>query len=148
MRVLVLIKANEDSENGVMPSQKLIDDMTTFNEELVANGIMLSGEGLHPSSKAKRVLYQHDGSTTVVDGPFSETKELIAGFWIWKVDSVEEAVEWALKIPGADESKPGEVGTVELRPIFDWEDFAATHLTPEQAAREAELAKKLESQQS
>ena len=147
MRVLVIIKANEDSENGVMPSEKLIADMTTFNEELVANGIMLSGEGLHPSSQGKRVLYQHDGSTTVVDGPFSETKELIAGFWIWQVDSIDEAVEWARKIPGADESKPGEVGTVELRPIFSAEDFAE-HISPELAAREAELAKKLGEQQS
>ena len=148
MRVLVLIKANEDSENGVMPSEKLINDMTAFNEQLVAAGVMLSGEGLHPSSKAKRVFYKGDGSVTVVDGPFSETKELIAGYWIWKVDSIEEAVEWARKIPGGDELKPNDEGIVELRPIFDWQDFAATYLTPEQAAREAELAKKLESQQS
>ncbi len=147
MRVMVIIKANQDSENGVMPSEKLIANMTTFNEELVAKGIMLSGDGLHPSSKAKRVHYQADGSTTVIDGPFSETKELIAGFWIWKVKDMDEALEWALKIPGADETKPGQEGVVDIRPIFDFEDFAEL-VSPELAAREAELAKKLESQQS
>jgi hypothetical protein len=127
MKVLVLIKANKDSEAGKMPSEKLISEMMKFNEELIKSGIMLSGEGLHPSSKAKRVRFE--GSTkSVIDGPFSETKELIAGYWIWQVKSMDEAVAWVKRIPNPD-NDPGP-SDVEIRPIFESEDFGK-ELTPE-----------------
>ena len=103
MRVIVIIKANKESEAGIMPSEKLLTDMGKFNEELVKAGLMLDGEGLHPSSKAKRVKFS-GGNRIVTDGPFAETRELIAGYWIWKVDSMDEAVEWVKRIPFDDES--------------------------------------------
>ena len=128
MRVMVIIKANEQSEAGIMPSEKLLTEMGKFNEELVNAGVMLDGEGLHPSSKAKRVKFS-GGNRIVTDGPFAETRELIAGFWIWKVKSMDEAMEWVKRIPFDPESTEGE-GVVEVRPIFEAEDFGA-EFTPE-----------------
>src|SRR5215216_4435151 len=120
MLVMVIIKANEQSEAGVMPSEQLLTDMGKFNEELVNAGIMLAGEGLHPTSKAKRVRFSGD-KKTVIDGPFTETKELIAGFWLWQVKSMEEAVEWVKRCPPP---MPGEESEIEIRPVFVAEDFA------------------------
>ena len=137
MRVLVIVKASEESEAGIMPSEQLLTDMGKFNEELVKAGIMLEGEGLHPSSKGKRVKFQ-GGNRVVTDGPFAETRELIAGYWIWKVNSIEEAVEWLKRAPfdGGTE--------VEIRPVFEMEDFGA-EFTPELREQEdrirAEAAK-------
>ena len=128
MRVIVLIKANRESEAGIMPSEKLLTDMGKFNEELVNAGVMLEGEGLHPSSKAKRVKFS-GGNRLVTDGPFAETRELIAGYWIWKVASMDEAVEWVKRIPFDPDSVEGD-GEVEIRQIFEWEDFGA-EFTPE-----------------
>src|SRR5918997_2668666 len=112
MRVMVIIKANEDSEAGIMPSQKLLTEMGKFNEELVKAGVMLEGEGLHPTSRGKRVKFSR-GNRIVTDGPFAETRELIAGYWIWKVNSMEEAVDWLKRAPfdGGTE--------LEIRPIFE-----------------------------
>jgi hypothetical protein len=123
MRVMVIVKANEESENGIMPSEQMLADMGNFNEELVKAGIMLDGEGLHPSSKGKRIKFS-GGNRVVTDGPFAETRELIAGYWVWKVNSIEEAVDWLKRAPfdgGAE---------VEIRPIFEAEDFGA-EFTPE-----------------
>ncbi len=128
MRVMVIIKANADSEAGVMPSQKLLTEMGKFNEELVKAGLMLDGEGLHPSSKAKRVKFSA-GKRIVTDGPFAETRELIAGYWIWKVKSMDEAIEWVKRIP-FDEEEAHSDGEVEIRQIFEAEDFGA-EFTPE-----------------
>lgn len=127
MRVMVIIKANETSEAGVLPGRKLIEDMWKFNEELVKAGVMLiDGEGLHPSSKGKRVRFS-GSSKTVIDGPFAETKELIAGFWVWQVRSMEEAIEWVKRIPAPNEGDPGygEVSEIEIRPIFEVSDLGA-----------------------
>jgi len=132
MRVMVIIKATKVSENGEMPSQQLLSEMMQFNEELVKSGMLLAGEGLHPSSKGKRVKF--DGKKrAVVDGPFAETKELIAGFWILQVKSMDEAVEWVKRIPNPD----NEQGEVEIRPVFEMDDFA--NATPEIRAQEARL---------
>ena len=128
MRVMVIIKANADSEAGIMPSEKLLADMGQFNEQLVNAGIMLEGEGLHPTSKAKRIKFSGK-NRIVTDGPFAETRELIAGYWIWKVKSIDEAVEWARRIPFDDESAKSDA-EVDLRPIFEVEDFGP-ELTPE-----------------
>jgi hypothetical protein len=133
MRVMVIIKANKDSEAGVMPSEQLLAEMGKFNEELVNAGIMLDGDGLHPSSKGKRIKFSGD-KRTVVDGPFAETKELIAGYWVWKVNSMEEAIEWAKRCP----NPTGEEGEIELRPFFEAEDFGA-EFTPELRAQEERL---------
>jgi hypothetical protein len=130
MRVMVIVKATKDSEAGVMPSQQLLTDMGKFNEELVKAGVMLAGEGLHPSSKGKRVRF-NGPNRTVVDGPFSETKELIAGFWLWQVKSIAEAVEWVKRCPNP---MPGE-SDIEIRPVFEAEDFGA-EFTPELRAQE------------
>jgi hypothetical protein len=130
MRVMVIVKASKDSEAGVMPSQQLLTDMGKFNEELVKAGIMLAGEGLHPSSKGKRVRF-NGPNRTVIDGPFSETKELIAGFWLWQVKSMAEAVEWVKRCPNP---MPGE-SELEIRPVFEAEDFGA-EFTPELRAQE------------
>jgi hypothetical protein len=143
MKVMVSIKANPSSEAGYMPSEKLLTEMGLFNEKLVKAGIMLAGEGLHPSSKRKRVSFKKGGTTTVVDGPFTESKELIAGFWIWNVKSMEEAVEWARRIPNTDDQD----GEVELAPVFEAEDFGA-EFTPEARAREERLRKEMESRHS
>ncbi len=122
MRVMVIVKADKDSEAGVMPSAKLLTDMGNFNEQLANAGVMLAGEGLQPTSKAKRVRFD-GGKRTVIDGPFAETKELIAGYWVWKVKSIDEAVDWLKRAP-FDKTE------VEIRPIFEAEDFGA-ELTPE-----------------
>ena len=119
MKVMVLVKANEESEAGVLPSERLFTEMMAFNEDLVKAGVMLAGEGLHASSKGKRIQWTK-GRTTVKDGPFAETKELVAGFWIWKVGSMDEAVDWARKIPNPD----GRDGEVEIRPLFEAQDAA------------------------
>jgi hypothetical protein len=125
MRVMVIVKATKDSEQGIMPGEKLLTDMGNFNEELAKAGIMLAGDGLHPSSKGKRVHF--DGPTrTVIDGPFAETKELIAGFWIWQVKSMEEALEWVKRCPNPMLTP----SDIEIRPLFETEDFGA-ELTPE-----------------
>ena len=134
MRVMVIVKATPKSEAGVMPGQELLEQMGKFNEELVQAGVMLAGEGLHPSSKAKRVRFS-GGRRTVLDGPFAETKELVAGFWIWQVRAMEEAPEWARRCP---DPAPGEEAVLELRPIFEAEDFGA-ELTPELRAPEERL---------
>jgi hypothetical protein len=139
MRVMVIIKATKSSEAGVMPSEKLLAAMGQYNEELVKAGIMLAGEGVHPSSKGKRVRFA-GGNKTVIDGPFAETKELIAGFWIWQVKSMEEAVEWARRCP---DPMPGEEAEIELRRIFEAEDFGA-ELTPELRAQEDRLRADME----
>jgi hypothetical protein len=130
MKVIVLVKATKESEAGVLPSEQLLTDMGRYNEELVKAGVMLAGEGLHPSSKGKRVQFA-GAKRTVVDGPFSETKELIAGFWLWQVKSMDEAVEWVKRCPNPD----GEESEIEIRPIFEADDFGEA-LTP--ALREQE----------
>ena len=139
MRVMVIIKANAESEAGVMPSEKLLTDMGKFNEELVNAGIMLDGEGLHPSSKAKRVRFS-GGNRIVTDGPFAETRELIAGYWIWKVNSMDEAIEWVKRIPFDPDSVEGD-GEVEIRPIFEAEEFGA-EFTPELREQENRIRAK------
>jgi hypothetical protein len=137
---MVIIKASEESEAGVMPSEQLLTDLMKFNEELVKAGVMLAGEGLHPSSKAKRVRFS-GAKRTVIDGPFAETKELIGGFWIWKVKSMDEAVEWLKRCPN-----PMNVESdVDIRPIFEPEDFGA-ELTPEVREREERLRSQIEKQ--
>lgn len=140
MRVMVLIKATKDTEAGVMPEEKLLADMGKYNEELVKAGIMLAGEGLHPSSKGKRVRFSGT-KRSVIDGPFTETRELIAGFWLWQVRSMEEAVEWLKRCP----NPTGETADVEIRQVFEAEDFGA-ELTPELREREERLRKQLEKQ--
>lgn len=139
MRVMVLIKANKDSEAGVLPSEKLLTEMGAFNEELVKAGVMLAGEGLHASSKGKRVKFS-GGKQTVIDGPFTESKELLAGFWIWNVKSMDEAVAWVRRIPNPD----GQDGEVEIRPVAEAEDFGA-EFTPELREQEARLRAELAS---
>ena len=140
MRVMVLVKANADSEAGVMPTEQELTDMSNYNEELAKAGVMLGGEGLHPSSKGARVMFSGD-RRTVVDGPFTEAKELIAGFWLWQVRSMEEAVEWAKRCP----NPTGAESELEIRQVFDSEDFgeAMTPALKEQEERiRAETAKK------
>jgi hypothetical protein len=141
MRVMVIIKATKNSEAGVTLSEKLLAEMGQFNEELVKAGLMLAGEGLHPSSKGKRVRIS-GGKKTVLDGPFTETKELVAGFWIWQVKSLNEAVEWAKRCP---DPMPGEDAEIEIRPIFEAEDFGK-EFTPELRAQEERLRAEVERQ--
>jgi hypothetical protein len=133
MRVMVLIKATEGSEAGEMPSQELLEQMTVFNEELVKAGVMLAGEGLHPSSKGVRIEFS-GSERKVIDGPFAETKELIAGFWLWQVKSMEEAIEWVKRIPNPE----GEHSVVEIRRVFETDDFGE-ELTPELREKERQL---------
>ena len=125
MRVMVMIKANKQSEAGEMPSEQLLTEMGAFNDELVKAGVMLAGEGLHRSSKGARIQFSGN-RRTVIDGPFTETKELVAGFWLWQVKSMGEAIEWAKRCP----NPTGEEGQIELRPVFELEDFGP-ELTPE-----------------
>ena len=132
MRVMVIVKASRESEAGVMTDSKIFEEMGRFNEELVKAGVMQAGEGLQPSSKGSRVKFGRDSKRTVVDGPFPETKELIAGFWIWKVKSREEAMEWLRRCPSPF---PGQECEVELRQVFEAEDFGA-EFTPELRAQE------------
>ena len=142
MRVMVLVKATSDSEAGTMPSTELLEAMGKYNEELVNAGIMKAGEGLHPSAKGKRVAF--DGpNRTVTDGPFAETKELVAGFWIWEVKDMDEAVEWVKRCPNP---MPGP-SEIEIRPIFEAEDFGA-EFTPELREQEDRLRAQLETQAS
>ncbi len=133
MRFLVMVKATKASEAGVMPSTKLLEDMQKFNEELVKAGIMLAGEGLHPSSKGKRLRFDGE-KRTVIDGPFAETKELVAGFWIWQVKSMDEAVEWVKRCPPPH----ADGGEIEIRPMFELADFGDA-ITPELKESEERL---------
>ena len=139
MRFMVLVKASKDSEAGVMPGEKLLTEMGKFNEELVKAGIMLAGEGLQPSSKGARVKFSGD-KRAVIDGPFPETKELIAGFWIWQVKSKEEAIQWAKRCP----NPTGNEGELEIRQVFETDDFG-TEFTPELRRQEEKLRARLES---
>jgi hypothetical protein len=144
MRVIVLVKASKESEAGQMPSEELIRQMHAFNEELVKAGVMLAGEGLHPSSKGKRIVFSGK-QKKVVDGPFAETKELVAGFWIWQVRSMDEAMAWAERCPNPQM----EDGIIEIRPIFDIEDFAdAAGLSEEAREQERRLVKEIAAQQA
>jgi len=138
MRVMVIVKASPESEAGQMPSEQILTEMGKYNEQLVKAGVMLAGEGLHPSSKGKRVRFS-GSQRTVIDGPFAESKELIAGFWLWQVKSIEEAVEWLKRAPfdGGTE--------IELRPVFETEDFGK-ELTPETREREERLRAEIERQ--
>ncbi|HMJ24933.1 MAG TPA: YciI family protein [Pyrinomonadaceae bacterium] len=135
MRFMVIVKANKDSEAGVMPSKKMLADMGKFNEELVKAGVMLAGEGLHASSKGARVKFS-GGQTTVIDGPFAETKELVAGYWMWQVKSKEEAIEWLKRAPFEDTE-------LEIRQVFEAEDFGA-EFTPELREQEERLRAEME----
>jgi hypothetical protein len=137
MRVMVMVKANKDSEAGIMPKKNLLAEMGKFNEELVKAGVLLAGEGLQPSSKGKRVRFSGE-NRTVIDGPFSETKELIAGFWLWQVRSMEEAVEWVKRCPSPHEGE----AEIEIRQVFEAEDFGS-ELTPELTEREKRLRKQV-----
>jgi hypothetical protein len=137
---MVIVKANKDSEAGVLPSRKMLAEMGKFNEELVKAGVMLAGEGLQASSKGARVKF-FGGKTTVIDGPFPETKELVAGFWMWQVKSREEAIEWLKRAPFEDTE-------VEIRRVFETEDFAPSDPTGELRKQEEGLRKKVQAQQS
>jgi hypothetical protein len=140
MRVMVLVPADENSEKGVMPDEKLLTEMGNFNEELVKAGVMLAGEGLHPTSKAARVRFDGD-KRTVIDGPFTESKELIAGYWLWQVRDMDEAIEWIKRAPF-------DAGTeIELRPVFETDDFGDA-MTPELREQEERLRAQTEGQQS
>ena len=138
MRVMVLVKASAESEAGEMPKEEGLSEMTDFNEELVKAGVMLAGEGLHPSSKGARVAFS-GGERKVIDGPFAETKELVAGYWVWQVKSLDEAVEWLKRAPFQE-------GEVEIRPVFEADDFG-DEFTPELREREAQLRAQSEANQ-
>ena len=138
MRFMVMVKATKDSEAGVMPSEKLLAEMGKYNEELVKAGVMLAGEGLQPSSKGKRVKFSGE-KRAVVDGPFTETKELIAGFWLWQVRSMEEAIEWIKRCPNPFEEGESEI---EIRQVFEADDFGA-EFTPELREQEERLRKQM-----
>jgi hypothetical protein len=133
MRVMVIVKANKDTEAGVMPSEQLLKEMGNYNEQLVKAGIMLAGEGLHPSSKGARVAFS-GSKRTVMEGPFAETKELIAGYWLWRVKSLQEAIEWAKRCP----NPTGEESVLEIRPVFEADDFGE-EFTPELREQEERL---------
>ncbi|HET7922762.1 MAG TPA: YciI family protein [Gammaproteobacteria bacterium] len=144
MKVIVMVKATKNSEAGILPKREMLEAMGQFNEELVKAGIMLAGEGLHPSSKGKRVRFSGD-TRSVIDGPFAETKELVAGFWIWQVKSMDEAVAWLKRCP---HPMPGEEAEIEIRPFFEAEDFGE-EFTPElreQEARQRRESEKLAKQ--
>jgi hypothetical protein len=141
MRFMILIKATKDSEAGVMPSQQLLTEMGKFNEELVKSGVMLAGEGLHPTSKGARVRFS-GGRRTVTDGPFAEAKELLAGFWLWQVKSKEEAIQWVKRCPNPH----NEETEVEIRQVFEAEDFGA-ELTPELRKQEERLRAQIATKQ-
>jgi hypothetical protein len=134
MRVMVIVKGTKNSEAGTLPSAKLLNEMGKYNEELVKAGIMVGGDGLHPSIKGKRVVFS-GGKRTIVDGPFAEAKELVAGYWIWQVKSMDEALEWVRRCP---DPMPGEEGVLELRPVYEMEDFGE-NVTPEVRERDARL---------
>ena len=134
MRFMVIVKATRNSETGALPSEKLLADMGKFNEELTKAGVMLAAEGLHPSSKGARVRFSGD-KRTVIDGPFAETKELVAGFWLWKCRSLEEAIDWVKRCP---HPMPGEEAEIEIRQVFEAKDFGPA-FTPELRAQEERL---------
>jgi hypothetical protein len=134
MRFMVMVKATKNSEAGILPDERLLAEMGQFNEELVKAGVMLAGEGLQPSSKGARVRFS-GGKKTVIDGPFAETKELVAGFWIWQVKSLEEAIEWVRRCP---DPMPGEESEIEIRQVYEAEDFGA-EFTPELREQEERL---------
>ena len=136
MRVMVIVKASKESEAGQMPDEKILTEMGKFNEELVKAGVMLAGEGLHPTSRGKRVKFSGD-QRSVIDGPFAETKELIAGFWLWRVKSIEEAVEWLKRAPFGGGTE------IEIRPLFEADDFGK-EFTPELRAQEERLRSQLQ----
>jgi len=136
---MVIVKASKDSEAGILPSEKLLGEMGKYNEELVKAGVMVAGDGLRPSAKGKRVVFG-GGGRRVVDGPFAETKELVAGYWIWQVGSLEEALAWARRCP---DPMPGEEAVLELRPLFELDDFG-DNATPEVRARDARLRAEIE----
>jgi hypothetical protein len=142
MRVMVLVKATEDSEAGDMPSEQLLSDMMKFNEELVKAGVMLAGDGLHPSSKGVRVVFS-GSERKVINGPFAETKELLAGYWLWEVKSIDEAIEWVKRAP---DPMPGTEGVLEIRPVMEADDFG-DELTPELREKEERLRREVEAQQ-
>lgn len=142
MRVMVIVKATKNSEDGVMPSEQLLAEMGKYNEELVKAGVMLGGEGLHPSTRGKRIAFS-GGKRSVVDGPFAETKELIAGYWLWQVRSMDEALEWARRCP---DPMPGDEAILEIRPVFEAEDFGA-EFTPELREEEERLRQEIARQQ-
>ena len=135
MRVMVIVPASTESEAGVLPSREILTEMTKFNEQLVKAGVMVAGEGLHPTSKAKRMKFS-GGQRTIIDGPFTESKELIAGFWLWQVRSMDEAVEWLKRAPF------GGGVEIEIRPVFETEDFAA-ELTPELREKDQQLREQI-----
>ena len=141
MRVMVMVKATKESEAGEMPSERLLTDMGAYNEELVKAGIMLAGEGLKESSKGARVRFSGT-SRSVIDGPFAETKELVAGFWLWQVKSMDEAIEWVKRCPNPMESE----SEIEIRPVFEAEDFGE-EFTPELREQEEQLRAQIEAQQ-
>lgn len=143
MKVIVFVKATPNSEAGALPSRKLIEDMTAYNEELVKAGVMQGGDGLKPSRFGKRVTFRTNGKQSVTDGPFAETKELIAGFWIWEVKSMDEALAWVKRCPAP---MPGEESDIEIRPVIEAEDFGA-EFTPDLQEKEANLRKEIERQQ-
>jgi hypothetical protein len=138
MRVMVMVMGNEETEAGALPSTELLSEMGKYNEELVKAGIMLDGEGLHPSSKGVRIKFAGD-QRNVVDGPFAETKELIAGYWVWQVRDMDEAIEWAKRCP----NPTGGESTLELRPVFESEDFG-DNLTPELREQEERIRSQIE----
>ena len=140
MRFMILIKADKNSEAGVMPDEQLLTEMGKFNEELVNAGVMLAGEGLHPSSKGARVKFSGD-KRTVIDGPFTETKELIAGYWLWQVNSKEEAIEWVKRCP----NPMGGESEIEIRQVFEADDFGA-EFTPELREQEQRLRAQVSAQ--
>ncbi|KVP50565.1 YciI family protein [Burkholderia ubonensis] len=141
MRVMVIVKATKESEAGEMPGTELLAAMGRYNEELVKAGVMLAGEGLHPSSRGKRVRFSGPGRS-VIDGPFAETKELIAGFWMWQVKSMDEAIEWVKRCPNPMKGD----SEIEIRPVFEAEDFGA-EFTPELQEQEARLRAEIEAAQ-
>jgi len=143
MRFMVMVKANSDTEAGVMPSEQLLIDMGQYNEELVKAGVLLAAEGLHPSSKGARVRFS-GGKRSVIDGPFSETKELVAGFWLIQVKSKEEAIEWVKRCPNP--MGPGAESEIEIRQVFEAEDFGA-EFTPELREQEERLREQVAAQQ-
>ena len=142
MRFMIIVKATEESEAGKMPSTELLTKMGDYNEQLVKAGVLLAGDGLHPSAKGARVYFDADGRTRVVDGPFTETKELIAGYWILQLSSKEEAIEWVKRVP----SEPGQASEIEIRQLFDMEDFG-DEFTPELREHDARLRAQVEQQQ-
>ena len=142
MRVMVLVKATEDSEAGVMPSEQLLSEMMKFNEELVKAGVMLAGDGLRASSDGVRVTFS-GSERKVINGPFAETKELLAGYWLWEVKSIDEAIEWVKRAP---DPMPGTEGVIEIRPVMEADDFG-DELTPELRDKEERLRREVESRQ-